>query len=1228
MGDQRSKEDEVHKISTSIFVTNFPDQFNAKDLWNVCKQYGNVVDAFIPNKRSKSARLFISFMGKVKEFGSLSNLKVVLANEGFDNIEIKYIGGYWVMIEFQSEAAKKMFEANVGTGKVFWVCDKEVLSWVPDFVDENDDENDTDDETREDVLNGEVVGLHKFSTLEGDSDVEEVPEMNFEEDISKSNKEDDSVGQKDTRSDNQFYAQCVIKVHSNEANESKRESVECFQSIQEEEVASGVKNNFAKYKSKEHMEGSVYDFDEVRKKAERFSSVFNAQGANAFNLFISNEGLKEVPLVSLEAELAELDSILYKGKGSADVINKQTFVVKSLQEAEKLQALKAAQKAKIKWAIEGDENSKYYHGILNKKRRYLLFKVFRLQFDMNFPNKLNLDQQADLENDVSKDEIKRAVWDCRIDKSPGPDEFTFEFYRRFWKFIKNDMVEVVLYFFHLGLFPKVMKSLHISFQRVVDAVMFKGIHIGSSLHLSYLFCADDAVFVGQWSVLNINTIVHVLDCFYRASSLRININKSKLLGISVDADKVDKAAAKIGCVTFKTLFSYLGSKVGGLMHHIQSWNEIVKSMVARLSKWKMKTLSIGDRLTLLKSVLGSMPIYHMSIFKVPMKVLQRMESICCHFFNGVDHIGKKPIWVKWNKVLASKEKGSLGVSSLYALNRALMFKWVSRFLTQSSSLWARVIKEIHGEDRKIGKNAKSAYPSIWLDIVHELELIKKQGIDLTGCIHKKIGNEANMSFWEDVWRGDVAFKYLYPIVYALELCKSVDVASKLSHINMSYLFRRDPRGGAEQAQYLEMLAKVEGTWLVDLRDSWVWSLDGSGEFTVASVRRLIDDRMLPEISSKTRWIKAVPIKVNVHAWKVSLFKIEDFQAAPASDLSTIKTNISHTKTSSQDMLNLLQLAVLVGGSSTPGSSAPITTKWEKPYETAPPKPLLVSPQQLRGRVWDYEIPKPISSIRPTEDICTSSSAQQSGDNKRKKKMFGNKVIILFEFVKHKYPIREINHVESSYCPTNLVESSLVHDFLDYQLEYEVSTKKREKANGNPKVQTANKATTPILNLFDALSTLVDNEDGGGNQTSSTNATHVVAKNNELERQMLDGKLVLVDEHEKPLEMKCAITMRRSLFDLVIHSPPIQSSKFSRSPESSPKQKKRKRVEELKLEMYIAGFVGVPFKKGHITAPSEKTLESLRLIKILDGQLEKREDKDFLLTKKVKLELIGIIQERE
>ena len=52
-------------------------------------------------------------------------------------------------------------------------------------------------------------------------------------------------------------------------------------------------------------------------------------------------------------------------------------------------------------------------------------------------------------------------------------------------------------------------------------------------------------------------------------------------------------------------------------------------------------------------------------------------------------------------MLAAKEKGGLGVSSFYALNRALMFKWVWRFRNQSSLLWARVIKTVHGEDGKL-----------------------------------------------------------------------------------------------------------------------------------------------------------------------------------------------------------------------------------------------------------------------------------------------------------------------------------------------------------------------------------------------------------------------------------------------------------------------------------------------------------------------------------------------
>ncbi|GJR83958.1 RNA-directed DNA polymerase, eukaryota, reverse transcriptase zinc-binding domain protein [Tanacetum coccineum] len=239
-------------------------------------------------------------------------------------------------------------------------------------------------------------------------------------------------------------------------------------------------------------------------------------------------------------------------------------------------------------------------------------------------------------------------------------------------------------------------------------------------------------------------------------------------------------------------------------------------------------------------------------------------------FNGIETDSKKQTWIKWNKVLASKEKGGLGLSSFYALNRALMFKWVWRFRTQGSSLWAKVIKGIHGADRKLDMHVNNCHPSIWLDIVREVKKLKNLGIDLLSFIHKKLGNGTVTSFCDDVWRGDATFKFLYHRLFALESSKSITVAMKLSQDSLCSSFRRAIRGGVEQAQLSQLIMNMEGVSLVDMRDRWVWSLDGSGEFFVASVRRVIDDRSLPVVSSKTKWVNVVPIKVNIHAWKVRL----------------------------------------------------------------------------------------------------------------------------------------------------------------------------------------------------------------------------------------------------------------------------------------------------------------------------------------------------------------------
>ncbi|GKA80294.1 RNA-directed DNA polymerase, eukaryota [Tanacetum coccineum] len=54
----RSNVDHTRLISKSIFVTNFPDNTTSKDLWEVCKGYGTVVDVFIPDRKSKAGKRF------------------------------------------------------------------------------------------------------------------------------------------------------------------------------------------------------------------------------------------------------------------------------------------------------------------------------------------------------------------------------------------------------------------------------------------------------------------------------------------------------------------------------------------------------------------------------------------------------------------------------------------------------------------------------------------------------------------------------------------------------------------------------------------------------------------------------------------------------------------------------------------------------------------------------------------------------------------------------------------------------------------------------------------------------------------------------------------------------------------------------------------------------------------------------------------------------------------
>ncbi|GJX76908.1 hypothetical protein Tco_0323719 [Tanacetum coccineum] len=65
------------------------------------------------------------------------------------------------------------------------------------------------------------------------------------------------------------------------------------------------------------------------------------------------------------------------------------------------------------------------------------------------------------------------------------------------------------------------------------------------------------------------------------------------MGVAVEDSLVTSAAFHIGCSTLTAPFSYLGVNVGGNMSRIASWDGVINKVLNRLSKWKMKVLSVG-----------------------------------------------------------------------------------------------------------------------------------------------------------------------------------------------------------------------------------------------------------------------------------------------------------------------------------------------------------------------------------------------------------------------------------------------------------------------------------------------------------------------------------------------------------------------------------------------------------------------------------------------------------
>lgn len=94
---------------------------------------------------------------------------------------------------------------------------------------------------------------------------------------------------------------------------------------------------------------------------------------------------------------------------------------------------------------------------------------------------------------------------------------------------------------------------------------------------------------------------------------------------------------------------------------------------------------------LIKSVMSSLPIYYLSLFKIPVgvaKEIEKMQSPC--LWGGLD-LRRKVHLAKWDLVTKNKQVGGLGVRRIRIMNEYLLLKWWWRFGVENHSLWKEMI---------------------------------------------------------------------------------------------------------------------------------------------------------------------------------------------------------------------------------------------------------------------------------------------------------------------------------------------------------------------------------------------------------------------------------------------------------------------------------------------------------------------------------------------------------
>lgn len=265
---------------------------------------------------------------------------------------------------------------------------------------------------------------------------------------------------------------------------------------------------------------------------------------------------------------------------------------------------------------------------------------------------------------------------------------------------------------------------------------------------------------------------------------------------------------------------------------------LIDKVAGKLQTQKGRLLDKAGRLTLVRSVMSSILIYFVTVFKLKKWALKKIDKIKRSFlWTGSDQANGGHCLVRWQKTTLPKNLGDLRILEIGAFSRALRLRWLWFQWTEPERPWV-------GSDTPCDEVDKQLFRASTIVTV---------------------GNGNRTTFWHCSWENGRAPRDIAPRLYNLAWRKNRTLRQDITDHNWTRgLWRM--QSGEELAEFILLWDVVQEVHLTDEDDQIRWRWTASGQYTAKSAYEAQFRGTYSSFYGATIWKAHIESKLKFFAW--------------------------------------------------------------------------------------------------------------------------------------------------------------------------------------------------------------------------------------------------------------------------------------------------------------------------------------------------------------------------